>query len=123
MNTATRILSSLSQDTRLRVFRLLIEFGASGAPAGRLSEELEVPHNTLSFHLSHLSHAGLVHSRKEGRSVIYTADPGAMDQLIAYLRENCCVREEREGEACSLDEDRSPADSSTVNQRKESNTA
>ncbi len=61
---------SLSQDTRLRAFRLLVEYGEPGAPAGALSEVLEIPHNTLSFHLSHMSHAGLVVSRREGRSIM-----------------------------------------------------
>ena len=65
---------ALSQDTRLRVFRLLVEYGEAGAPAGALSEALHIPHNTLSFHLSHMSHAGLVVSRREGRSIIYRAN-------------------------------------------------
>jgi ArsR family transcriptional regulator, arsenate/arsenite/antimonite-responsive transcriptional repressor len=65
---------ALSQETRLRVFRLLVEYGQAGAPAGTLSEPLHIPHNTLSFHLSHMSHAGLVVSRREGRSIIYRAN-------------------------------------------------
>lgn len=99
-------LAALAQETRLRLFRLLIEYGNTGTPAGMLSEELGVPHNTLSFHLSHLSHAGLVRSRKEGRSVIYSADCEAVEGLIDYLGENCCIREGhnimncREGSDC-----------------------
>ena len=86
--------SALSQETRLKVLKLLIEYGQDGAPAGALSDQLDIPHNTLSFHLSHLSHAGLVTSRKEGRSVIYTSNFEAIEGLIGYLKENCCIREE-----------------------------
>jgi ArsR family transcriptional regulator len=81
---------ALSQETRLKAFRLLVEQGASGAPAGMLSEVLDIPHNTLSFHLSQMSHAGLVTSRKEGRSVIYTANFSFVQNLIRFLVENCC---------------------------------
>lgn len=81
---------ALSQDTRLRVFRLLVEHGPSGAPAGALSESLNIPHNTLSFHLSHMSHAGLVVSRREGRSIIYRAHFDFFSSLIRYMVEDCC---------------------------------
>jgi ArsR family transcriptional regulator, arsenate/arsenite/antimonite-responsive transcriptional repressor len=92
--------SALSQETRLRVFKLLIEYGNEGTPAGTLSEELAIPHNTLSFHLSQLSHAGLVTSRRESRSVIYAANCAAIESLIDYLKENCCIREENAVSAC-----------------------
>lgn len=82
--------NTLSQDTRLRVFRLLVEYGEAGAPAGALSEALHVPHNTLSFHLSHMSHAGLVVSRREGRSIIYCANFEFFSGLIRYMVEDCC---------------------------------
>ena len=81
---------ALSQETRLRVFRLLVEHGEAGAPAGTLSESLHIPHNTLSFHLSHMSHAGLVVSRREGRSVIYSANFEFFSGLIRYMVEDCC---------------------------------
>lgn len=81
---------SLSQETRLRVFRLLVEHGPSGAPAGLLSESLHVPHNTLSFHLSHMSHAGLLVSRREGKSIIYSANFEVFSDLIRYMVEDCC---------------------------------
>lgn len=85
-------LSALSQETRLRVFKLLIEYGAEGTPAGLLSDQLQIPHNTLSFHLSHLSHAGLVQSRRQGRSIIYAANSTAIETLLAFLVANCCSR-------------------------------
>jgi DNA-binding transcriptional ArsR family regulator len=84
---------ALSQDTRLRVFRLLVKHGPSGVPAGTLSESLNIPHNTLSFHLSHMSHAGLVVSRREGRSVIYSANFEFFSGLIRYMVEDCCRAE------------------------------
>jgi len=82
--------NTLSQETRLRVFRLLVEYGQAGAPAGALSDFLHIPHNTLSFHLSHMSHAGLVVSRREGRSVIYRANFEFFSGLIRYMVEDCC---------------------------------
>lgn len=92
INHAVIALSALSQETRLRVFKLLIEYGPEGTPAGQLSEQLEIPHNTLSFHLSHLSHAGLVKSRRQGRSIIYAANNQAIENLMAFMVENCCSR-------------------------------
>lgn len=86
-------ISALSQETRLKVFRILVEYGMTGAPAGVIGERLGVSHNNLSFHLSHLSHAGLVTSCKSGRSVIYCANIEAMQGLIGFLNENCCVQQ------------------------------
>jgi ArsR family transcriptional regulator, arsenate/arsenite/antimonite-responsive transcriptional repressor len=81
---------ALSQETRLRVFRFLVEYGSEGAPAGAISEALNIPHNTLSFHLSHMSNAGLVLSRREGRSIIYIANFAFFTNLIRYMVEDCC---------------------------------
>lgn len=91
-NNALIALSALSQETRLDIFRILIEYGHEGTPAGKLGEQLGVPHNTLSFHLAHLSHAGLVKSRKEGRSIIYSANCDAAEELVGFLVSNCCIR-------------------------------
>lgn len=93
MFDALESFASLSQETRLRVFRLLVEYGREGAPAGAIATELGIPDNTLSFHLSHLSRAGLVTSKKEGRSITYFANHEAIEGLIGFLRENCCERE------------------------------
>ena len=81
---------ALSQETRLGAFRLLVKAGAEGLAAGALSEELGTPHNTMSFHLSHLANAGLVSFRKEGRSVIYSANFDAMQALIGFMVKDCC---------------------------------
>ncbi|MEM6580498.1 MAG: helix-turn-helix transcriptional regulator [Pseudomonadota bacterium] len=84
---------ALSQETRLRAFRLLVEAGTTGLPAGVLSEQLGTPHNTLSFHLTHLSNAGLVTSRKAGRSVIYSANFNLTHDLIGFMVRDCCSAE------------------------------
>ncbi len=81
---------ALSQETRLQVFRLLVEHGTEGAPAGTLSDKLDIPHNTLSFHLNHMSNAGLVLSKREGRSIIYSANFEFFTGLIRFMVEDCC---------------------------------
>ena len=83
-------LAALAQETRLKAYRLLVEAGTEGLPAGRIGEALDLPPATLSFHLAHLSRAGLVQSRQDGRFVIYSADFQNMNQLVGYLTENCC---------------------------------
>ena len=93
INEAVIAFSALSQETRLRVFRLLVEQGPDGAPAGTLSERLGIPHNTLSFHLSHMSQAGLIGSRREGRSIIYSANFDFFSNLIRYMVEDCCRKD------------------------------
>jgi DNA-binding transcriptional ArsR family regulator len=87
---AIAALSALAQGTRLDVFRLLLEAGSTGMPAGHLSDELGVPPATLSFHLKEMRHAGIVTCRREGRLAIYFADLTAMNELMNYLLENCC---------------------------------
>lgn len=90
MFTATRALGALAQETRLAAFRLLVRCGAEGLPAGEIARALDIPHNTLSTHLGILTGAGLVVSRREGRSIIYRADFIGMRQLLAFLMEDCC---------------------------------
>ena len=88
-------LSALSQETRLDVFRLLVQAGPEGLSAGVIAEGLCVAPNTLSFHLAQLNHAGLIVQRRESRSLIYSADYGQMNALMGFLTENCCG-----GKAC-----------------------
>jgi ArsR family transcriptional regulator len=83
-------LSALAQETRLDIFRLLIQRGPEGIPAGEIGERLRQPSPTLSFHLNQLRFAGLVTSRRVSRSIIYSANYDAMNDLISYLTENCC---------------------------------
>lgn len=87
---ALRILAALAQDTRLAIFRFLVERSPDGAHAGAIAERLGVPANTLSFHLKELSHAALIHGHPEGRHVRYTADLAALQALVGYLTEHCC---------------------------------
>jgi ArsR family transcriptional regulator, arsenate/arsenite/antimonite-responsive transcriptional repressor len=87
---AVSALGALAQESRLDVFRLLVPAGAEGLPAGRIGERLGLPSATLSFHLNQLRQAGLVSFRREGRSLIYTAAYDTMNELLAYLTENCC---------------------------------
>lgn len=94
MFEACEAFSSLAQETRLKVFKLLIEYGSDGVTAGKIAEELEIPNNTLSFHLAHMSKAGLVGSEKDGRTITYFANAETIDTLIDFLQENCCAREE-----------------------------
>lgn len=91
LKSAVESLSALAQESRLSIFRLLVQTGKEGLPAGVLGEQLKIPAATLSFHLKELSHAKLVKSRSEGRYVIYSASFTEMDKLIAYLTENCCA--------------------------------
>lgn len=83
-------LAALAHDTRLKVYRLLVEAGPEGLPAGAIGEKLELAPATLSFHLAHLARAGLARSRQDGRFVIYSADFGSMTGLVGFLTDNCC---------------------------------
>jgi DNA-binding transcriptional ArsR family regulator len=88
--SAVRALAALAQDTRLALFRLLVQAGPKGLPAGEIAERLEVPAPTLSFHLSQLSNAGLVAPLRQGRSIVYSADFEAMQALVDFMTESCC---------------------------------
>ena len=89
-SAAVEALGALAQEHRLALFRLLVQAGAEGLPAGGIAEELGLPNSSLSFHLAHLTRAGLIRQRREGRSLIYTADYEAMNALVGFLMENCC---------------------------------
>jgi len=83
-------LAALAQETRLAIFRLLVEAGPEGMNAGAIAAALEIPAATLSFHVAHLARAGLLSSRQESRFIYYAANFATMDDLIAYLTDNCC---------------------------------
>jgi ArsR family transcriptional regulator, arsenate/arsenite/antimonite-responsive transcriptional repressor len=87
---AVAALAALAQETRLDIFRLLVQAGAAGMPAGRIGELLGLPSPTLAFHLKQLKYAGLVTFTRVGRSLIYTAAYAKMGELLPYLTENCC---------------------------------
>jgi DNA-binding transcriptional ArsR family regulator len=83
-------LGALAQETRLDVFRLLVQAGPEGLAAGVIAGQLGVPTPTLPFHLKELRNAGIVTCRREGRSLLYAPDFGAMDALVGFLSRNCC---------------------------------
>jgi len=85
-----KALAALAQPTRLAIYRLLVARGPEGVAAGQVAEKLKVAPATLSFHFKTLSHAGLVGSRQDGRYVYYTANFAVMNDMVAYLTENCC---------------------------------
>jgi len=96
---AVAALAALAQDSRLKIFRLLVQAGPDGVNAGRIGQELGVPPATLSFHLKELFHAGLIKSTQEGKFVIYRAQFDRMNELIGFLVEHCC---EGHPEDCGL---------------------
>jgi ArsR family transcriptional regulator, arsenate/arsenite/antimonite-responsive transcriptional repressor len=83
-------LTSLAQETRLAIYRLLVKRGPQGLAAGAIANALDVPASSLSFHLYHLMHAGMVEQERQGRQLIYAANFQRMNGLVAYLTENCC---------------------------------
>lgn len=85
------LLSSLAHESRLRLFRQLVQAGPTGITPMQLAQKLEMPGATLSFHLKELYHAGLTHKTKQGRSIIYSANYDTMSALINYLQEHCCA--------------------------------
>jgi DNA-binding transcriptional ArsR family regulator len=92
---ATELLSALGHESRLTIFRMLVEAGPEGMNASAIGEQLGIPAPTLSFHLAHLSRVGLIRGERESRFIHYSADFTAMDELIAFLTHNCC-----QGKAC-----------------------
>lgn len=100
---AIKALGALAQETRLAIFRLLVQKGPEGCSVGEIGQTLGLPNATLSFHLKELSYSGLITSRQEGRFIYYSSDFGAMNGLIDFLTENCCHGEDCgvEGKVCA----------------------
>ena len=90
ITNASERLAALGHETRLAIFRLLVQAGPEGINASLIGERLQIPATTLSFHLAHLSRVGLIKGRQEGRFIFYVAEYALMDDLIAYLTDNCC---------------------------------
>lgn len=99
-----RALGALAQEHRLAVYRLLVQAGPDGLPAGALAEAAGIVPSSMSFHLAQLANAGLVSQRRQGRSIVYAANYAAMNALMGFLTENCC-----NGAACAPDTSCSPA--------------
>lgn len=92
LSSALEIFSSLAQETRLRVYRYLLEYGDVGVPAGEIALDLKLAPNTLSFHLAHLAQAGLVRSVRQGRQLFYAAKQEQIEAVIGFLQSACCRR-------------------------------
>lgn len=92
---AAELLAALGHESRLAVFRLLVEAGAEGVNASAIGERLQLAPATLSFHLAHLSRVGLIKGRQESRFIYYSTDFAVMDELLSFLTSNCC-----QGKAC-----------------------
>src|SRR5262245_53544332 len=103
---AVAALAALAQDNRLDVYRLLVQAGREGMPAGNVASALKLAPNTLTFHFDRLRQAGLVSARRDGRSIIYAARYDVMNALLGYLTENCC-----QGRECAPIRRRIPAPS------------
>lgn len=95
---ALAALTAVAHESRLAVFRLLVQAGKDGMAASKIAEKLGIAPSSLSFHLKELAHAGLVTHRQDGRFVIYAASFGTMHSLVAFLTENCCA-----GRSCAPD--------------------
>jgi ArsR family transcriptional regulator len=87
---AIAVLGALAHETRLEVFRMLVQRGPDGLPAGTIAVELDLPPSSLTFHLQQLTHAGLITQRRVSRQLIYATDFTAMNDVMDYLTENCC---------------------------------
>lgn len=105
---AIAALGALAQESRLDMFRMLVQAGPKGLPAGQIGERLGLPSATLSFHLNQLRQAGLVTFQREGRSLIYMAEYPAMNALLGFLTENCCQGDPLAAESASAMAPRSP---------------
>ena len=93
INSVVRALGALAQQSRLRIFRQLVQTGPSGMAAGEIAADLDIAPATLSFHLKEMNHAGLIVARQDGRFIYYSADFSRMSALVDYLTENCCARD------------------------------
>lgn len=89
-SAAVNSFAALGHDTRLGIFRALVESGPDGLPASEIAEKLEIRPSNLTFHIAHLERASLVRSRRVGRWIIYSADFGAMGDLVDFLTQKCC---------------------------------
>lgn len=90
---AVTSLAALAQESRLLIYRLLVEAGPTGLSVGEIGSSVSIAPATLSFHLKELAHAGLIGSRQEGRFIFYSASYETMNRLLAFLTENCCARD------------------------------
>jgi ArsR family transcriptional regulator, arsenate/arsenite/antimonite-responsive transcriptional repressor len=93
-------LSALAHEHRLAIYRLLVERGPEGLPAGQIGSRLDLAPSSLTFHLQNLQRAALINQRRESRQLIYSANFDSMSELIGYLTENCCAESAECAPAC-----------------------
>lgn len=105
LQTAVKSLTAIAQETRLSIFRILVQTGEAGLSAGQIAKTLNIPNATLSFHLKELSNAGLITARQESRFIYYAANFKAMNELLGFLTENCCAGNPCGSEAMCCDEE------------------
>ena len=103
-DAAVSALGALAHEHRLACYRLLVAAGPGGLPAGVIADRLGIPPSSLTFHLQQLLRSGLAAQRRASRQVIYSADFGAMNALVAYLTENCCGQPGSAGPVCVADQ-------------------
>lgn len=115
LSDAVQMLAALAQEIRLSIFRLLVQTGPEGLPAGQIAQTLSIAASTLSFHLAHLSKAGLIKAHSSGRQIIYSPNFSRMQLLTDYLLENCC-----QGKACTATAPKNgfPSPSSTQSKKR-----
>lgn len=97
-------LEAIAQESRLGIYRVLVQAGPAGLPAGRIAERMKMPAPTLSFHLAQLKRCGLVACQRHGTSLVYSANFDAMNEIVGYLTENCCGRGVQCAPACEIPE-------------------
>ena len=105
IQSAVKALTAIAQETRLSIFRILVQTGESGLSAGQIAKILSIPNATLSFHLKELSNVGLITARQESRFIYYAANFTAMNELLGFLTENCCTGNPCGSEDMCCDED------------------
>lgn len=97
-------LEAIAQESRLGIYRLLVQAGPEGLPAGRIAERMKLPAPTLSFHVAQLKRCGLVTCERHGTSLVYSANFDAMNEIVGYLTENCCGRGVQCAPVCEVPE-------------------
>jgi ArsR family transcriptional regulator, arsenate/arsenite/antimonite-responsive transcriptional repressor len=116
IQSAVKALGALAQETRLSIFRLLVQAGESGLSAGQIAKELDIPNATLSFHLKELTHTGLIVARQESRFIFYAANFTAMNELLGFLTENCCAGNPCSPDMVCCDENTPPSELTNLNE-------
>ncbi|MDD5320369.1 MAG: metalloregulator ArsR/SmtB family transcription factor [Methylococcales bacterium] len=117
LNIAVKALTAIAQETRLSIFRILVQTGEAGLSAGQIAKTLSIPNATLSFHLKELTNAGLITARQESRFIYYAANFTTMNELLGFLTENCCAGTPCGTETVCCDEESLTANSLSLTEK------